>query len=423
MRAILLGTILSVAGLAGWSMSETPKPKPPNVLLIVADDQAWTDYDFMGHEHIQTPNLARLAREGALFPNGYVPTSLCRASLATLLTGLYAHQHKICCNDPPKGVDRTTMLPFLKEAPTIPRLLGEKAGYVSFQTGKFWEGHYANGGFTKGMTTRGRHGEEGLIIGRQTLQPIYDFINDAGDRPWFVWYAPMMPHTPHNPPEKYLARYLKAGLNERLAKYYAMCEWTDATCGDLLSWLARKKLLDDTLVIYVADNGWIQPTGPVAPDEQFNTRSKNTPYDAGVRTPLIVRWPGKVRPGKYADLVSTVDVLPTVLTACGVTPPASAPGIDLVALAAGGANAPKRARIFGDIYTHDCARVGDPKLSVTHRWVREGPWKLIAPTDKSKSIELYDLASDPGEKTNLAEKSPDVVTRLSKTLDEWWNPR
>src|SRR5262249_11470013 len=143
-------------------------PAPPNVLMIVADDMGLSDHAFLGHPIVKTPNLDKLAREGALFPNGYVPTSLCRASLATLLTGLYAHQHKICCNDPPEGVDRAEMLPFLRDAPTVPRLLKEK-GYRSFQTGKFWEGAFSNGGFTEGMTKTGRHGEEGLVIGRKTM--------------------------------------------------------------------------------------------------------------------------------------------------------------------------------------------------------------------------------------------------------------
>ena len=118
----------------------------PNVVMLIGDDMGWNDYGFMGHEVVKTPHLDRLASEGALFPNGYVPTSLCRASLATLLTGLYASQHKICCNDPPKGIDRSEMLPFLGKAATIPRLLKEQ-GYQSLQTGKFWEGHFSNGGF------------------------------------------------------------------------------------------------------------------------------------------------------------------------------------------------------------------------------------------------------------------------------------
>src|SRR5262245_1975164 len=82
----------------------------PNVVLIVGDDWGWTDFGFMGHKEIKTPHLDKLAAAGALYPNGYTPTSLCRASLATILTGQYGHQHKICCNDPPMGVDRAEML-------------------------------------------------------------------------------------------------------------------------------------------------------------------------------------------------------------------------------------------------------------------------------------------------------------------------
>src|SRR5687767_10085615 len=187
----------------------------PNVVLIVSDDQHWGDFGFMGHPHIRTPHLDKLAAEGAVFPNGYVPTSLCRASLATLLTGLYGHQHKICCNDPPGGVDRAAMHPFVRKAPALPRLLRQK-GYVSLQTGKFWEGHFENAGFTHGMTVKGRHGDDGLVIGRKTLQPVYDFIEGNAGKPFFVWYAPMMPHEPHNPPPRLLGKYAVEGRHPKL---------------------------------------------------------------------------------------------------------------------------------------------------------------------------------------------------------------
>jgi uncharacterized sulfatase len=188
----------------------------PNVLLIVSDDHHWHDYGFMGNAAVKTPNIDKLAADSAVFHQAYVPTSLCRASLASILTGQYPHQHKITCNDPPEGVDRKEMLPFLAAAPSLPRLLKGK-GYRSFQTGKFWEGDYSNGGFTDGMTKTGRHGEEGLVIGRQTLQPIYDFI-EKDKSPFFVWYAPMMPHMPHNPPARLVAKYTQAGLDANVAK-------------------------------------------------------------------------------------------------------------------------------------------------------------------------------------------------------------
>ena len=147
--------------------------KPPNVVMIVSDDQAWTDFGFMGHETIRTPHLDRLASQSAVFPRGYVPHSLCRPSLATMITGLYPHQHGITGNDPPKGTDRGEMLRHIRRLPTLPKLLGDR-GYVSFQSGKWWEGSPELGGFTAGMThgdpsRKGRHGDVGLSIGREGM--------------------------------------------------------------------------------------------------------------------------------------------------------------------------------------------------------------------------------------------------------------
>jgi arylsulfatase A-like enzyme len=394
--------------------------RPPNVVLIISDDQGWGDFGFMGHPVIKTPHLDRLAAESALFPNGYVPTSLCRASLATLLTGLYGHQHRICCNDPPDGVDREAMLPFLQEAPTVPRLL-RQLGYRSLQTGKFWEGHYSNGGFTHGMTEKGRHGDAGLIIGRQTMQPIYDFIDGSGEAPFFVWYAPMLPHEPHNPPERILKKYQSPGRNEKLARYWAMCEWFDETCGELLGYLDRKGLRENTLVMFVVDNGWIQETGAVRTTRgNFAPRSKVSPYDGGLRTPVMVRWPGRTRPGRCSDLVSTIDVAPTLLTACGLKPERSMPGLDLMP-AASGRSRLKRDAVFGEIFVHTALDLERPALNLTHRWVRRDDWKLIVPEEGKP--ELYDLARDPMEEKDRASERPGRTKELRRALDRWWRGR
>lgn len=391
--------------------------KSPNVLLIISDDQGWTDFGFMGGKHVRTPHLDRLAGQSAVFPNGYVPTSLCRASLATLLTGQFASQHRICCNDPPDGVDRAAMHPFIKKAPALPRLLG-KAGYVSLQTGKFWEGHYSNAGFTAGMTVKGRHGDTGLAIGRKTMKPIYDFIEgDGKDKPWFVWYAPMMPHEPHDPPERLLKKYREPGRPLKLAKYYAMVEWFDETVGDLLTYLDRTKKADNTLVLFVVDNGWIQETGEKRTTRGwFAPRSKLSPYDGGVRTPVLVRWPGKVKPGRHDDLVSTVDIAPTVLAASGVKVPAEMAGLSLLDAAAGTRPLPRKA-VFGEIYEHTAKDIERPSVNLTHRWVREGGWKLIVP-EKGRP-ELFEVSRDPHEREDLAPKLPKKVESLRASLDAW----
>jgi arylsulfatase A-like enzyme len=405
-------TILSLL-MCGMSLAAAERP---NVLMIIGDDWGYPDYGFMAHPDVKTPNLDRLAAEGCLFPNGYTPTSLCRASLATILTGQYGHQHKICCNDPPEGVARDAMLPFLKNSPALPRLLGD-TGYKSFQTGKFWEGAYQNGGFTHGMTTKGRHGDDGLTIGRQSLAPILNFL-DRADKNWLIWYAPMMPHEPHTPPARLLKKYAVAGRDLRLAKYYAMCEWTDETIGTLWQSLEYRGLTRNLLTVFVVDNGWVQSQGPAKKGDQFGTRSKNTPYEAGVRTPVILHWPGEILPGRRDDLVSTVDLAPTILNAAGAAVPKGVSGVSLLPVARGRVPLARDA-VFGEIYVHTALKLDDPVANLTHRWVRQGNWKLIE-SAKGAVPELYDLAADPGEKTNLATTKPDVRLRLQKRLADDW---
>lgn len=398
---------------------------PPNVVLIVSDDHGWTDYGFMGHKHIQTPNLDKLASQSRTFRRGYVPSSLCCPSLATIISGRYPHQHKITCNDPPNPDNlpgaqfhkskafldgRETMVKHLEAVPTLPRLLGQ-AGYVSLQTGKWWQGDFQRGGFTHGMTKGQRHGDEGLDIGRKTMQPIYDFIGTARkeSKPFFVWYAPMMPHTPHNPPDRLLAKYRDKTSSLHVARYWAMVEWFDETCGQLLDHLEQEKLAENTIVVYVTDNGWTQ-----AEDKADSVRSKRTPYDAGLRTPIMVRWPGKVKAEQRDDLAASVDIVPTILTAVGLKVPEALPGLDLL-------GAKKRTNVSGACFTHNAVDLNDPAKNVLHRWTIQGHTKLIVPSGKGEP-ELYDLAADPFEKTNLAAQKPDEAARLRKVLDEWWNP-
>ena len=407
--------------------------KPPNVVLIISDDQSWTDYGFMEHEAIETPNIDRLARQSRLFKRGYVPTSLCCPSLATLITGLYPHQNGITGNEPPipsggKNTDQyrsqvQECVGFIDTVPTLPRLLA-KRGYVSHQSGKWWQGHYSRGGFTHGMThgdpkRRGRHGDEGLKIGREGLQPIFDFTDDAGDKPFFVWYAPFLPHNPHNPPKRLLDKYTKKTESIFIARYWAMCEWFDETCGQLLNHLDEKKLARDTLVIYVTDNGWIQR----ADNGRYAPRSKRSPYDGGIRTPIMIRWPGKVQPGERPELANSIDLAPTILKACGLEPTDTMQGIDLLddtALA-------KRKSTHGACYLHNAVDIHKPSANLTHRWLINGNWKVILPykanlttRDEAKGTgetELYNLAKDPFERRNLAKSKASRVKRLTKQLN------
>jgi len=393
---------------------------PPNIVILLGDDQAWNDYGFMGSPEIRTPHLDKLASESACFAQGYVPSSLCRPSLASLITGLSPHQHRIVGNDPPKGIDRVEILRHIHRLPNLPKYLNEK-DYVSFQSGKWWEGTPTESGFTSGMShgdpsKGGRHGDVGLKIGREGMKPVYDFIDKTNGKPFFLWYAPMLPHSPHNPPDRLLTKYKRSGKPAPIAKYQAMCEWFDETCGELLGYLDQKKLSQDTIVVFLADNGWIQQ-----PDSnQFAPKSKRSPYDGGLRTPILVRWPGHIAPKRIEVPVSSIDVVPTILNAVGITPKEPLPGLDLARIAAEGKS--DRKTLFGAIFEHDFVDIDRPEASLQYRWCRHEHWKLIVPRNASQPVELYDLSKDPREEVNLASEQPQRVTMLRQLIDAWWSP-
>ena len=404
----------------------------------------------MGHPVINTPSIDQLARQSIQFNRGYVPTALCRPSLATIITGLYPRQHGITGNDPFKQKGSTPqeyqklrqrLIGKIDQVPTIPQLLA-KVGYVSFQSGKWWEGHYSRGGFTNGMThgdpnRGGRHGDEGLMIGRSGLRPIEQFVDGAlaEEKPFFLWYAPFLPHTPHNPPKRLLNQYLNDGRPVRLAKYYAMCEWFDETCGQLLKLIDDKGLRENTMIVYVTDNGWIQRTSqskvPEGWPASYAPRSKQSPNEGGVRTPILIRWPNHAPPVSKDDLVSSVDIAPTILNACGATVPDNLPGLDLLKLAVSNSGGNDRA-LFGEGYAHDIADINEPSKSLLYRWVIQDEFKLIrrykgklgrhAKVHESfdKTEQLFHLKSDPHETKNLVNSRTELVQKLRAQLDQDW---
>jgi len=415
--------------------------KPPNVVMILSDDQAWTDFGFMGHPTIKTPRLDQLAAESLLFPRGYVPTSLCCPSLATAITGLYPHQNKITGNEPPVPRNKDgrasknhpeyqkqvqECVAFIDQVPTLPRLLAPK-GYLSHQSGKWWQGHYSRGGFTHGMThgdpkRGGRHGDEGLKIGRKGMKPIFDFIDEAGDKPFFIWYAPFLPHSPHNPPQRLFNKYKDKTESPYIARYWAMCEWFDETCGQLLDRLDEKGLAENTIVVFVTDNGWIQQST----NGRYALRSKRSQYDGGLRTPIMVRWPKKITPRVDQTPVNSIDLVPTILAACEIKPTPQMQGIDLLNTEA----LQNRKTIFGEIFLHNAVDIHRPEQNLTYRWCIEGKWKLIIPHKENVltrakekgtgEVELYDLLADPFERKNLASNQPSRVRNLTKQIDNWW---
>ena len=400
----------------------------------------------MGHPQIETPRLDALAKRSAVFRRGYVPTSLCRPSLMTLATGLYLYQHKTSGNDPsPALADpkkqkekynqfRAQLIAHVDQHPTIAGLLGKK-GYLSHQSGKWWEGNYKRGGFTHGMTRGfpqpgGRHGDDGLKIGRKGMKPVFDFIDMAvkEEKPFYLWYAPFMPHEPHTPPKELFEKYRAKVDSDYLAKYYAMCEWFDQTCGQLIDHLEEQGQTDNTLIVYLSDNGWIQNSK----HRGFTARSKQSANEGGTRQPILFSWPGVIKPGDRGNqLCSSVDIVPTMLGAADAEIPKEMPGYNLMNILKNGEATPRKV-VFGEGCAHDVANIDKPEDSLLYRWVVDGKWKLLLTYDgvtgryggrhprKEKRPQLYDLLTDPDENKNLAADHPEIVARLAEKIANWW---
>lgn len=414
------------------------KEQPPNIVIILSDDQAWTDYGFMGHTEIKTPHLDQLAGRSLVFERGYVSSPLCRPSLASIVTGLYPFQHGVTGNDVDGRNDRARLDEPVQAAfhkhPGVIKLLTSN-GYLAHQSGKWWEGSWKDGGFTHGMTQGERHGDAGLKIGRETMQPVKDFVDHAidGKKPFLLWYAPFLPHTPHNPPARLAAKYKQAGRADDVAKYYAMCEWFDETCGDLLGYLDRKGVTENTVVIYLCDNGWVATSTNASDPNQklwkgFALRSKGSPFENGIRTPIMVSWPGHLKPKRLPDLAHAIDLFPTIAAAAGLELPCELPGLNLLDKKA----REQRKMVFGVSHSVYNMTPDNPDDTLQYLWCVEGDWKLILryygkdttgyqqlhAWDK-KPVRLYDLKHDPHEKNELSSKHPDTVRRLKQLIDAW----
>lgn len=458
--------------LCCFIMAGLAHAQPPNVVYIIADDQTYRDFGFMGSQDALTPHIDKLAAQSARFVNGYVPTSLCSPSLGVMLTGRYPHQSGLHYNHPPPGnsgfnkmtsVDeyvktRSVALDLIRQQPALPRTLGT-LGYTSFQTGKFWEGHFSNAGFTEGMTifkpaphlnyggvtrtladgSKAAHGngDHGLAIGRETMQPIADFLDrQEKTKPFFLWYAPYLPHQPHDSPQKYFDLHRSRGAAENRIPYLASVSQFDDTVGELMAMIDQRGLTKDTLFIFVVDNGWTPSKTRMKknPKEFEHTHeSKYSPFEDGLRTPILIRWDGHTKAKTHEQLVSSVDLLPTVLAAIGKPDAiASLSGRSLWSVTIGESEFEDRP-VFGEIYPGDASSLGYPSRDIAYRWIRSGPVKLIVPqSQKGKAawgnyladVAMFDVVADPDEKTNLAAKPEHAadVQKLRRQLDAWWTP-
>jgi arylsulfatase A-like enzyme len=427
--------------------SPTPSLERPNIILIIGDDHGWPYFGFMQDPIVATPHLDALARGGTLFPFAFVTSSSCRQSLLTLLTGLHPVQWNARLRVLRSHRIRRRRYQEIVDFVALPRLLGE-AGYRSFQGGKFWEGPYRNAGFdegTKDATDLGPRATEhagmqagaggtGLALGRTTMQPLWDFLEQSDDRPFFVWFAPKLPHTPHDAAQNYLQPYVGRGLSPEAVKYYANITRFDDRVGELVAYLERAGLREKTLLVYLSDNGWQQG----AKDRPFvealgGAMGKGSMYELGVRTPLIFNWPDRIPSAQIRDeLVSSVDLFPTLLSFAGIPAPPNRSRHDLQPLLTSGTlpSEPRRVVIASSNRElrppPGTERKPHPELLRkemayslrTHHW--RYIWYFDSGTFPDRSTdELFRIDTDPYETTNVAAQYPDRVSNFRRDILTW----
>ena len=407
---------------ASVALAETLGQRPPNIVLIIGDDVGYRDYGFMGSPHAKTPHLDALAAEGLVLEQGFSTASLCRPSLQTLLSGLYPDQWERRSG---RG-----------QIETLPGLLA-KSGYATFQGGKLWEGSFSDVGFAEGMS-RGRSaeaearygrvgaaaGDFGLELGRSTMEPLKRFLRRHRGAPVFVWFAPMLPHAPHDAPRRFEAPY--EDLSPEARAYFANLSRLDARVGELLATLEILDLERHTLVVYLADNGWQQDPADRSHRLPYGgPRGKASLSEPGFRTPIVLRWPGHIPPGSRSrEVVSTVDLFPTLLHAAGAAVPPSRPGQDLGPLLrdpslAGPGRAFGSMRRLRSTRSDGSAEAGSDRIEARRGlFVRTAEWRYVFDPQTHRG-RLFRIDEDPEESDDLSEKHPEIAEELRGRLSEW----
>ena len=411
----------SLLGLFALTAGELlPEQRQPNVVLVLTDDQGFGDVHSHGNELVDTPVHDRIAAEGVRFDRFFV-SPVCAPTRASLLTGRYHIRTGV------HGVTRGHEIMRADEV-TIAELL-KGAGYTTGAFGKWHNGsqypHHPNGqgfdeflGFCAGHwnnyfdTSLEHNGtmvkSKGFIIDTLTDAAI-EFIEANHKQPFFCYIPYNTPHSPWQVPERYWQKYQAKGINDAaIACAYAMCENIDDNMGRVLGKLEELKIADDTIFIYLSDNG---PN-----TDRYNAGMKGrkgSAHEGGGRVPFFIRYPRRIAPGKFVKSIAAhIDLLPTLMEYCGVRNYKTKPldGQSLVPLIEGKPSAwPKRT-----LYTV----WGGIRLQEGRRAVRTDRWRAV---NEKRGWELYDMLKDPLQKENLAQDQPDVLAKLQASYSEWFS--
>ncbi len=442
-----------------------PKKKKPNFVFILVDDLGWRDTTCYGSNFYETPNVDRLARQGMRFTDAYAACPVCSPTRASIMTGKYpARLHTtdyFGAAQPEQWRRNTPLLPAhykdrlpLKEI-TIAEAL-KKDGYHTFYAGKWHlgpEGYWPeNQGFdvNKGGITRGgpygghkyfspygnprlKDGPDGEYLpyrlGRETCK----FIKEHKDEPFFAYLAFYSVHTPLMTKKELKAKYKQKAKTinyhgpeflpegkrmerqlQKHAVYAGMVQAMDTAVGMVLDTLKKLKLDKNTIVFFMSDNGGLS-TSEGSPTANYPLRAgKGWLYEGGIREPMIVKWPGVVKPATICSCpVISTDFYPTILQMAGLPlmPQQHKDGISLVPLLKG-AKSLNRKAIFWH-YPHYGNQGGSPGSAI-----RCGDFKLIK-FYEDDHVELYNIRKDISEKYDISREFPKITYKLQQMLEDW----
>jgi arylsulfatase A len=419
---------------------------PPNVVIVFADDLGYSDLGCYGAKGYQTPHLDRMAAEGVRFTDFYAAQAVCSASRAALLTGCYPNRIGIL-----GALGPNSKTGIHDDELTIAEVLKSR-GYATAIYGKWHLGHhpqflptrhgfdeyfglpYSNDMWPHHPTSK--FPDLPLVEGEKTIELNPDqrnlttwyteravkFIEKNKDRPFFVYVPHAMCHVPLFVSDKF------EGKTER-GLFGDVIEEIDWSVGQILQTLKRLDLDERTLVIFTADNGPWLSYGDHAGSAGPLREGKGTSFDGGVREPFVARWPGKIPAGSLChEPAMTIDLLPTIAKLAGAEPPRNRTidGRDIWSLlsAAAGAANPHEALLFYWGGALEAIRSGKWKLHFPHQYrtLAGGPGgkggKPVPYANAEIGLSLFDLQADPGESTNVAEKYPEVVSRLQVLAEQ-----
>jgi arylsulfatase A-like enzyme len=403
----------------------------PNIVLIIADDLGYGDLGITGSRQIKTPHIDELARDGIFCSQAYVSSAVCSPSRAGLITGInqveFGYDNNIGGSQP--GFD-PSFLGLPVEVKTFPDYL-DSLGYRNGLVGKwhlgaedqfhplargfheFWG--YRGGGHDYFRSTEAKSGylaklesnfkepQEITYLTDDKGDECVDFIQRNRDRPFFLYASFNAPHTPMQATEADLVLY-KSIENDKRRTYAAMVHRLDVNVGRIVGKLKEEGLYENTLIIFISDNG-----GPVSTNGSFNgpfRGTKGTLLEGGIRVPFIATWKGKLPSAKQFDkVVTSLDLAPTFLSLAGDKNLASKgmDGVDLM-----------------PFFMEE--KVDHPHVTLKWRFtisasIREGDWKLVRLPDRLPM--LYDVSKDKYEQYDLRSKYPDVADALLRELGLW----